>query len=435
MKICVFGLWHLGTVTAACLSKLGFDIIGFDSDTKVIDALNVGKAPLYEPGLDDLIAEGLNQGKLRFSTVPSEALSDVEFVWITFDILVDENDIADIGFIEKKIISILPYMKTGMKIIISSQVPVGFTKKIKEKIKNLYPDKKLYLAYSPENLRLGKAIKIFLEPDRIIFGTSSAEKVSFVSLFSAISNRLEWMSIESAEMTKHAINTFLASCVAFANEIATICEHVGASAKDVARGLKTDQRIGPRAYLNPGGAFSGGTLARDIEFLSKLGKNFKLPLPLIKSIKESNDYHKDWVKRKCIGHLGNLKGKKIAVLGLTYKPNTDTLRRSFSIELCKWLDKQGAKIKAFDPRIKKISSELSKKITIDHSVKNVIKGADSIIIATDLQIFRELDSETIKGMSDKTVIDPNGFLEEQLADCKNIRYIAVGRGKNEVKKP
>lgn len=427
MNLCVFGLWHLGSVTAACLAKLGFKVKGLDLDKENIANLQEGKAPLYEPGLDDLIKEALNSGNLSFSNEPSAALSDIEVLWVAFDTPVNDKDVADVGFIENSIMSIVPQLKNGTRVIISSQVPVGFTKRIREKIKSRYSDKELYFAYAPENLRLGKAVKIFLEPDRIIIGILPHEKEKFSTIFSAISARLEWMSIESAEMTKHALNAFLAASISFANEIAEVCERVGANAKEVERGLKTEERIGSKAYLSPGVAFSGGTLARDVIFLSESGKRFDLPMYLIKAVKDSNDFHHLWVQRKCLEYLGDLPGKRVAVLGLTYKPNTDTLRRSFAIELSNWLKENGANIKAFDPSIKQLPDSLKSVISINDNIKNAIRGVDCIIVMTEWPIFRELDKDTIDEISGKIVIDPNGFIEKQLSGCKDIKYVIVGR--------
>ncbi len=427
MNLCVFGLWHLGSVTAACLAKLGFKVKGLDLDKENIGNLQEGKAPLYEPCLDDLIKEALKSDNLSFLNEPAAALSDIEVLWVTFDTPVNDKDIADADFIENSIMSIVPQLKSGTRVIISSQVPVGFTKRIRDKIKSRYSDRELYFAYAPENLRLGNAIKIFLEPDRIIIGTLPHEKEKFSTIFSAISVRLEWMSIESAEMTKHALNAFLAASISFANEIAEVCERVGANAKEVERGLKTEERIGSKAYLSPGVAFSGGTLARDIIFLSESGKRFDLPMHLIKAVKDSNDFHHLWVQRKCLEYLGDLAGKRVAVLGLTYKPNTDTLKRSFAIELSNWLKENGANIKVFDPSIKQLPDSLKNVISINDNIKNAIRGVDCIIVMTEWPIFRELDKDTLDEISGKIVIDPNGFIEKQLSGCKDIKYVVVGR--------
>lgn len=428
MKIYVFGLWHLGTVVSNCLAKLGHEVIGLDEDKKVIADLNNGKAPLFEPGLEDLLKENLKNENIRF-TSKKTAVKECDVLWVTFDTPVDADDNADVGYVEKQIISVIKNLKSNAKVIISSQVPAGFTRQLKNKCSKLYPGKKLYFSCSPENLRLGKAIKVFMEPDRIIIGTEKDEKVQFEELFLSISNRLEWMSIESAEMTKHAINSFLAAEVSFANELGTICEKVGADMKEVERSLKTEERIGPKAYLKAGTAFSGGTLARDIRFLSALGDKYKLPLPLIRSVKKSNDAHKNWIQNKCKECLGSLKNKKIAVLGLTYKAGTDTLRRSLSVELCKALKKYGAIIYAFDPAVKELPTDLQKIIKLCRDIETAVKPVDCVVISTEWPEFREMSSENIDMIASKYIIDANGFMKEQFIKLNKLKYYSVG-GRN-----
>ncbi len=422
MKICVFGLWHLGSVTSACLAKLGHSVIGLDFDRGVIDSLNKGVAPLFEPGLNELLTEGISKKLLSFTIEPQKALKDVDYIWITFDTPVDSRDKADIGFLEKQIGRVSPFCGADAKLIISSQVPVGFTAKVEKTLMRVRS-----AACSPENLRLGKAIDVFLNPDRIIIGTRSPEdRKEFLPLFSSIAEKLEWMGTESAEMVKHGINSFLAASVCFANEIAAICERVGADAKEVERGLKTESRIGPGAYLSPGVAYSGGTLARDINFLISLSRENSLPSHLIKAVKASNDFHKKWAMNKCIESLGSLKNKKLAILGLTYKPGTSTVRRSLALSLAKSLKAEGAEVRGFDPMGKKLGLDGSKIIKLFDSAEEAVSGADGIIIATQWPQFKNLEPPVIQSMEGKTVIDPNGFIEP-LIRSRNIRYFSVGR--------
>jgi UDPglucose 6-dehydrogenase len=427
MKICVFGLWHLGSVTSASLAKLGHTVNGLDFNSGVIKDLQNTKAPISEPGLNELIQDCFRKKTLSFTTDPGLALKDADVLWIAFDTPVDEKDNADVSYIEKQFEKIASFINEQTIIIISSQVPVGYTQYLQNHFCENYPGKKNYFAYSPENLRLGKSIKTFLEPDRIIIGVHPHEKDIFLPLFSSISQRLEWMSIESAEMTKHAINAFLATSVCFANEVATLCEYIGANAKEVERGLKTEERIGPKAYLSPGNAFSGGTLARDIRFLQKLGKTNHLPVHLVNSVMVSNDFHKTWIQRKCFETMGDLKGKAISVWGLTYKPGTNTLRRSLSVELCQWLKDQGAEVTAFDPAIKELPPELQQIFSLSKDIKNSVESAECIILSTEWPVFQKIDKETITNMRGKIIIDPNGFIENTIGNAQNMQYFAVGR--------
>src|SRR5467141_1610503 len=299
MKVCVQGLWHLGTVTAACLASLGHRVTGLDLDVRIVEELNQGRPPLLEPGLKELVQQGLASGRLSFSSNAGEALRGADVLWVAYDTPVDDDDNADVQFVVAQIEKVLPFLPAGSSVLISSQMPVGSVRRLETVAKDRFPEKDIGFACSPENLRLGKALAAFLNPDRIVVGVrSERDRDRLKPLLHSITDQIVWMSVESAEMTKHAINAFLATSVVFANEIASICEVVGADAIEVERGLKTDSRIGPKAYLSPGSAFAGGTLARDIAFLNAIGVAKKLVTPLLSSVKASNDEHGQWVKRK-----------------------------------------------------------------------------------------------------------------------------------------
>lgn len=282
MKVCVLGLWHLGIVTAACLASGGHHVVGLDFDESVIANLKKGKLPLFEPGLEELVKNGIAENKLGFSTDIKQAVSDAQVIWVTYDTPVDEDDRADVDFVIERISRLFPDLEAGQQILISSQLPVGSARRLELLLEEARPNLSVSFSYSPENLRLGKAISVFTQPDRVVIGVRNEEsKKIFSQLLAPFTERIEWMSVESAEMTKHALNAFLAASVTFINEIAAICEQVGADAKEVERGLKSEARIGPKAYLGPGGAFAGGTLARDVAFLTQLGKQYDVPVQLL----------------------------------------------------------------------------------------------------------------------------------------------------------
>jgi UDPglucose 6-dehydrogenase len=241
---------------------------------------------------------------------------------------------------------------------------------------------------------------------------------------------LEWMSVESAEMTKHALNAFLASSIAFINEIASLGEFLGADSQEVARGLKTDIRIGPRAYLNPGGPFAGGTLARDVSALGALADRVALPAPLLRAIFTSNQAHKDWPRRKLLHLAGNLRGMTVAILGLTYKPGTDTLRRSSAVELCRWLKQQGAAAQAYDPAIRQLPPDLDGCIRLCGSFSQALENADAAVVATEWPEFKGLCSQDLKAMRGRVVIDPNRFLSASVRQSPELIYAAVGYSAN-----
>jgi UDPglucose 6-dehydrogenase len=427
MNICVFGLWHQGLVTSACLAKLGHQVVGLDFDKGVVKGLQGGKTPLLEPGLNGLIAQQMQAGRLTFVHDAGEALRKAQVLWFAFDTPLDDKDAADIKFLEDNFKKIMAHLKDGMGVVVSSQAPVGFISNLEKKFVKQYPKKKCYFACLPENLRLGRAIDAFLHPDRIVVGVRGKESKEILSpLFSSITDRLEWMTIESAEMTKHAINSFLAASVCFINELASICERTGADVKEVERGLRTESRIGPQAYLKPGIAFSGGTLARDINFLVKLSGQYKLPSYLLRSIHHSNSFHEKWIERKCRQYLRGLKGKKIAILGLTYKPGTDTLRRSFAVDLAKLLDAKGAEVTGFDPAIKSLPKHLSGIIGFKKSIREAIINADALIIAVEWPEFLQCGEDIIRLMKNKTIIDPNGLLA-RLIEHQDLNYVSVAK--------
>ena len=428
MNITVVGLWHLGTVTAACMAALEQNVIGLDLDENVINNLNSGKAPIMEPGLDKLLQQGILSGRLRFVNDPILAIKNAEIVWVTYDTPVDENDKADVEYVLNQVVRLFPHIKDGTIVLISSQVPVGTTKHLENMFRSMHPMKKISFGYSPENLRLGSAVSVFMRPERIVIGVrSQSDRKQVEVLLKKITDNIEWMSVESAEMTKHALNAFLAASIAFANEMAAVCEKVGADAKEVERGLKTESRIGTKAYLAPGCAFAGGTLARDIGFLTKIGQEYRVPLHLIPAVRSSNDEHKNWLRRKLIEVLGDLKEKRIGVWGLTYKPGTNTLRRSISVEQCVWMAMQGAKINAHDPAINVLPSELKGIITLNTTPLDAVKSASVLVIATEWPEYKNvLAKELLSVMNDPTIIDANRFLFKEIGENPCFRYLSVG---------
>jgi UDPglucose 6-dehydrogenase len=284
-------------------------------------------------------------------------------------------------------------------------------------------------AYSPENLRLGKAIAAFMQPDRVVVGVRSvAARERIVELLRPITDRIEWMSVESAEMTKHALNAFLATSIAFINEVAVLCEQVGADAAEVERGLKSEQRIGPRAALSPGGAFAGGTLARDVVFLSQLGRRRGVQTALLSAIKPSNDGHRTWAQQRLEQLLDGVSGKTVAVWGLTYKPGTDTLRRSSAIELCRWLADRGAAVRAHDPAVKSLPADLAARVTLTDDPRSATDGASALVVSTPWPEYRLVAAgDIVARMKRPLILDANRFTQETLGATAGIEFVSVGR--------
>jgi UDPglucose 6-dehydrogenase len=420
MKVTVYGLWHLGSVTAACLAEGGHTVVGLDPDARTVADLSANKPPVDEPGLAKLVAEQQQAQRLRFTTSAADAIPQAEIVWVCFDTPVDSNDNADVQWVRDRLEDVAPHLTPGALVLVSSQVPVGFGKKLADD----WSTRGVRVACSPENLRLGQALDCFRKPDRVVLGCDDRDRAKLTELLAPFSGDRVWMSVASAEMTKHAVNAFLATSVAFINELARICELVGADAKEVERGLKSEQRIGPKAYLSPGAAFAGGTLARDIGFLLEIAQRHDRPAHLFRGVRESNECQKNWLRDQLSAVPA---GATVAVLGLTYKPGTDTLRRSGSVELCQWLLARGVKVRAHDPAIKASADEL-RGVELATSAEGAMRGADVSVLATPWPEYRALTPAQVRGAMPKPrVIDPTHFLAAGLANDPCIAYVAAGR--------
>jgi UDPglucose 6-dehydrogenase len=421
LNITILGLWHLGSVTAACAAR-HFHVTGLDFDEAIIGGLRQGKAPLFEPGLNELLGNGLQTGALRFTSDARDACPGADVLWLCHDTPVNEDDESDIGFVLDRLRRALPHLPKGALVLISSQLPVGTTRGLEAE----FPQ--LSFAVSPENLRLGKAIEAFEHPERVIIGTRDDSKRAVLEkLFAPFSSKLLFMRTESAEMVKHALNSFLALSVTFINEVARLCERTGADAKEVSAGLKSEPRIGPKAYLGPGGPFAGGTLARDVVTLSRLGEEKRENLKLIPAIKASNDQHRGWAFAQLHERLGDLTNRTVAVLGLVYTPNTDTLRRSAAVELCRQVHAAGAHVKALDPLVPRTRPELSE-VTVVHDLETALADADAAVLCTEWPQFRDADWPRATAKMRRTlIIDANRFLEKALQGVAGVEHISVGR--------
>jgi UDPglucose 6-dehydrogenase len=431
----VLGLWHLGCVTAACLAEAGFEVVGVDPDPTVVEPLRAARPPVAEPGLQELIAAGQREGRLRFEPVEAGALDGIDVLWVAFDTPVDEDDQADSNWVIERVREVLGLLPEGALVVVSSQLPVGSVARLEE-LARASGRADLHFACVPENLRLGKALDSFRSPERFVAGPrDSVGRESLETLLRPFTENVEWMGVESAEMTKHALNGFLATSVAYINEVASLCEAVGADASEVARGLKSDARIGPRAYLGPGDAFAGGTLARDISSMRQLAAAHGTPAFLIGGVAESNDAHRQWARRALSGILvsqdGNgdigLHGKHLAVWGLAYKPGTDTLRRSSALDLCRWLSAQGASVRAHDPAVSRLPSGECDGIELCASPLDAAEEADALVVCTAWPEYRELSARAVReAMRNAIVLDPGGHLDATLGSDPEISYARVG---------
>jgi UDPglucose 6-dehydrogenase len=429
LKVAVAGLWHLGTVTAGCLASLGHEVVAYDENAEVVANLRRGQLPVAEPYLAEMLGTGVSQQHLTFTAAPRD-LESSDALWICYDTPVNDDDVADVDFVRTRIQRLLAHLRDGAMVLISSQLPVGTTASIAALQHKMAKAKQFAFAYVPENLRLGRAVEVFTRPDRIVAGVGGqSDRLRIAPLLGTITDRIEWMSLESAEMTKHALNAFLATSVGFINEIACLCEQVGADALEVERGLKSDIRIGKAAYLHPGAAFAGGTLARDVKFLVDLSRQENVQAAVLTGVEQSNRAHRHWAIQRLRHEVGDVAGKTIAVLGLTYKAGTDTLRRSPGLEICRNLSEQGARVQAFDPAVRTLPESFAPTLRLAHSAEGALEGADAAIIATTWPEFTRLSLETIvEKMRNALVIDPARHLEAALGGDHRVHYVALGKG-------
>jgi UDPglucose 6-dehydrogenase len=427
VNLLVCGLWHLGCVTAANVSRF-HPTVGWDPDPEVVAALRRGVPPISEPGLADATLAGIAAGKLSFVDDARGAAALADVLWCTFDTPVDEHDRADVEFVLGHVERLIESLRPGALVIVSSQVPVGSTARLAATARRIRPEGNIRFAVLPENLRLGGAMEIFRNPDRVVAGVDArASQRQIEAIFAPFGEiSIEWMSIASAEMTKHAINAFLALSVCFINEMAELCERVGADAREVERGLRTESRIGAKAYLSPGPGFAGGTLARDLCFLEELGQRLGTTGAVVSAARVSNDVQRDWTKRKITALFGSdLQGTTIACWGLTYKPGTDTLRRSSAVEFCVAAATAGARVVAFDPLVRTLPQELSAKIELAPSAIAACRGADALVVCSECPEFRDVDPDAVIAvLRRRNVVDPKRFLEKSLRS--RSAYFGIG---------
>lgn len=408
MRVCVLGLGHLGVITAAGLAAVGHEVVGLGTPDEAA-LLTRGEAPVVEPGLDALLAGP------RWSADQSAALAGADVLWLALDTPVDDDDRADVEAVLERFAEAAPHAAAGSLVVVSSQLPVGTVARLEA----TWPA--LAFACVPENLRLGAAVRSFLEPERIVVGVrGEAQRDRLSALLTPLSNCLEWMSVESAELVKHALNAFLATSIAFTNEIAAVCQLAGGDAKEVERGLRSDPRVGPRAYVAPGPPFAGGTLARDVRYLI----DCRPVSVLLPAVLASNDAHKTWVRDTVAAAVGELTRRTVAVWGLSYKPESDSVRRSESVALCAWLAGHGALVRAHDPAVRKVPGLTA---TLCETPLDAAAGAHALVVATEWREYREVGPDEVVGrMIEPLVVDPGRFLADTLGRDRRIRYLAVG---------
>ena len=427
--VCVIGIWHLGAVNAVGFAEKGYRVLGIELDAKRAKRLERGIPPLFEPGLEELMKKHLGSERLRFSS-DAKLAAEADYVVIAYDSPVNDKDEVSTAPVVTAAGLVAPVLKPGTPVVITSQMPLGSCERIEADIRAANPGWRSGVVYTPENLRLGAAIPRFLEPDMLVLGSNdSAAAAAALALYQPFRTEKVAMDLRSAEMVKHALNAFLATSIGFINEIANLSDRLGADAVAVGRALKLDKRIGKSALMMPGLGFSGGTLARDVTQLRKFASKFKYRAKLLDAVVSVNEGTFDEIIVRLKKKLGSLKGKRIGVLGLTYKAGTSTVRRSPALKIMDRLHAAGAKCAGYDPKASvEELAELGQKFTRVKSARELAKGAEALVLVTEWPEFRELPlSSLAKLMKRPLLIDSKNFLDPERVVAAGLEYQGFGR--------
>ena len=425
MKIGVAGLWHLGTMYAVGLAELGHNVIAYDPNSDTISGFRKGCLLVHEPKLHEILLRNIATKRITFTNHDLD-LMHVDLLVLAYDTPVDENDKANSNYVITEFKRILKNLKSDVHILVSSQLPVGSSDDIQKILEDSGRDGNVTV--QPENLRLGMAVESFFHPDRIVAGTHDGKPDELVvKLFSGIDAPIIWMHRRSAEVTKHALNAFLATSVTFMGELAEICESVGADAKEVEMGLKSDPRIGTKAYLSPGLGFAGGTLARDVRKLSDLQAAIRSEIAIFTSLLTSNRHNNDWISRS-LAKIPAEKGLRICFWGITYTENTDTLRRSEIYSLMKSLVEANAKVTYIENLV--IRDEVDSRIVPIDNLEASLDLIDVLVVSKKMINTQNRDGIRASILSkDLWILDPYRILLDLGLDfLENPKYLTVGNG-------
>ncbi len=432
MKISVFGTGYVGLVAGTCFASMGNDVICIDIDEKKIKALKKGIMPIFEPGLRDLVELSAKQERLHFTTDTREGVEKSDIIFIAVGTPEDHNGRADMKYVYAVAESIGKYQNSYKVVVDKSTVPVGTAEEVKNRIlKNQRKKYDVDVVSNPEFLREGEAIKDFMNPDRVVIGadTEKARKI-MENIYKGIARTnkpILFTDTKSAEMIKYASNAMLATRISFMNQLAPLCEKVGADIKAVARGMGLDERIGPR-FLQAGVGYGGSCFPKDVMALMHMMKDNGLHYEIIKAVDEVNDRQKKSILPKLMKHMPNLKDKKIAIWGLAFKPKTDDLREAPSLVIIKQLLDEGAKARAFDPVAQENAQKIFPKIEFGKNPYDTLKGCDALILVTEWDEFRNLDKQKIKSLlKQPIVIDGRNVYEPKEMAELGFVYEGVGR--------
>jgi UDPglucose 6-dehydrogenase len=429
-KISVVGVGYVGLVTAACFSDLGNRVIALDVDEKRVANLKRGEMPIYEPGLQELVERNATAGRLTFTTSYKEALEDCEFVFICVGTPSGVDGDADLKYVESAARSIAENMKAPVIVINKSTVPVGTGDWVAEIISGAQPKAIDFAVVScPEFLREGAAIADFMSPHRTVLGSTNrdaADKVAQLHL--PLRSPIVITDLRTAEMIKYASNAFLATKISFINEIADICESLGADVKEVAAGMGFDQRIG-KQFLEAGLGYGGSCFPKDVKALAFMAEELGHEPRILNSVMEVNGLRRAMMVERLQKTLGDLKGKTIGLLGLAFKPNTDDMRDAPAVDIAESLIAAGAKVRAFDPVAMDVAAPLLPKVEMVKDAYEAVADADAVIVVTDWNEFKHLDLERVRdSMRQPVILDGrNIYAPEQMA-ALGFTYSGIGRG-------
>src|SRR3989440_344291 len=429
MKLTIIGTGYVGLVTGTCFAEVGHEVICVDNNAEKVEVLRKGKMPIYEPGLDELVHKNVASERLRFTTSTPEGVekSDVIFIAVPTPPLADGS--VDLSFIEKVAREIAQSMTSYKVVVDKSTVPVKTGDKVAETIKRYCKARVEFdVVSNPEFLREGFAVDDFMRPDRVVVGVRSPRPVQAMkNIYEPFNAPVIVTDINSAELIKHAANSFLALKISYINALAVICEASGANVQEVANGMGMDARIG-RRFLDAGLGFGGSCFPKDLSAFIKISEQLGYDFRLLKEVQRINADQMDRFVERIVDTLWVLKDKTIGVLGLAFKQNTDDVRLSPAIELCHRLQKEGAKLRVFDPRAMEKAKALLKDVTYVEDMNKVADGCDALVIATEWPEFKKLDLEYArKALTHPILFDGRNLFDREEMEKLGFIYKSIGR--------
>jgi UDPglucose 6-dehydrogenase len=433
MRIAMIGTGYVGLVSGACFAQFGFDIICVDKDKAKIDALERGEIPIFEPGLDRLVADNRAAGRLTFTTDLKTAVAGADAVFIAVGTPSRRGDgRADLGYVYAAAAEVADAMTDYTVVVTKSTVPVGTGREVARVIRQRRPDAEFDVVSNPEFLREGAAIEDFMKPDRVVIGVESERakevmRAVYRPLY-LIETPMVFTNLETSELIKYAGNTFLATKITFINEMADLCEKVGADVHDVARGIGLDGRIG-RKFLHPGPGYGGSCFPKDTLALAYTAREVGSPATIVEQVIKVNDTRKKNMAKKVIEACGgSVAGKTIGVLGLSFKPNTDDMRDAPSLDIVPALQKAGARIQAYDPEAMKEAAKVFSDIDFKRTAQEAATDADCLVILTEWTQFRSLSGKRLKPlMRQPVVVDLRNIFNPEEMRANGFIYECVGR--------